>query len=252
MTAEAHDTAGLLGIMGGDWAGFASVGAALRHVMPSQITLELFPVGKIGDAERLAVKYIFGLSLSLSFLILALGAWHHFQCFIKTRTLRSFAPQPDIEAVFKGKSSTEIEVMIAAMQEQSTGLPDLAGGARIRVVPVLKAIVDALPEKVWLTKIVINNPIKTNISSPLEFRLVGHSMGASVGDEQQKAQDFKANLSLSPVLNKIFDDINIKIDRQDQTADGAGGAGQSEREAYKRKLEQRTMLDVIMKVRKKT
>ncbi|MBI5883109.1 MAG: pilus assembly protein PilM [Elusimicrobia bacterium] len=252
MTTEAHDTAGLLGIKGGDWGGFASAGAALRHVVPSQVTLELSPIGKIGDGERLAVKYVFGLSLILTLLILAVGSWHHFQCFVKTRTLRSYAPQPDLEAVFKGKSSAEIEVLIGAMQEQSSGLPDLSGNARVRTIPVLKAIVEALPEKVWLTRIAISNPIKTNLSNPLEVRLTGHSMGANVGDEQQKALDFKANLSLSPVLNKIFDDINIKIDRQDQSADGGTGAGQSDRDAFKRKLEQRTMLDVTMKVRKKT
>ncbi|MBI5624908.1 MAG: pilus assembly protein PilM [Elusimicrobia bacterium] len=250
MPVENHDTAGLLGIKGGDWGGFSSVGAALRYIVPSMLTLELSPVGKIGDPERLAVKYFFGFSLLAAAYFLGAGAWQNVNLWLKSRTLHSFAPQPDIETIFKGKSSTEIEAMLASMQVQSAALPEL-GPSRMRVVPVLKAIVDALPEKVWLTRVSVSNPLKPGLANPHEIRLNGHSMGANVGDEQQKALDFKDNLSRSPALNKIFDDINIQISRQTQTGETGPGSA-VERDAYKRKLEQRTMFDIVLKVRKKT
>ncbi|MBI4677947.1 MAG: pilus assembly protein PilM [Elusimicrobia bacterium] len=252
MTAESHDTAGLLGIKGGDWGGYASVGAALRFIAPSAMTLELSPVGKIGDGERLTVKYFFSISLLASLILAALGAVNHLKYWNKTRGLRAFTPQPDIEALFKGKSPMDIENMIASMQDQLSNLPDLSGAGRPAVVPMLKAMVDALPEKVWLTRILISNPIKPGVSNPAEIRLTGHAMGANVSDEQTKALEFKDKLGRSPALTRIFDDIAIQLSQQAMTQDSGASPVQSERDSYKRKLEARTMFDITMKVRKKT
>ncbi|MBI5210551.1 MAG: pilus assembly protein PilM [Elusimicrobia bacterium] len=255
MPVDMQDTAGQLGIKGGDWGGYASIGAGLRYIAPSKMTLELSPIGKIGEGERLAVKYILALSMAAALLVCLLAGAKEFSYRMASREFSKYTPDPELESLFKEKSPDDIQLEITTMQELSEGLPDFAEMKKVKLVPILRAIVDALPEKVWLSKINVTNPIKAGAAGGREIRLSGNSMGASPREEQEKALLFKTNISRSPILSGIFDEFLIDV-TQAPSEDGASPPPASDddtaADAFKRRLEQRTSFELTIRIKKKT
>lgn len=221
--AALQDTPALLGIKGGDWGGYAAIGGSLRYLTSSPITLDLAAVGRITDDERRTARDLLALSCAVTALFVGLGLAQQVAAGMKMGELRRYRRDPDVEAVFKEKSPDDVQSMLAAMQKQLRTAPNLA--ARPKEIAVLKDIVDALPDKVWLERFAISTPLGDNPDtgrSLAQMNLVGHASGPTVADEQALAFKYKEALEKSPVLTKLFSDIQMSL--QVQPSDDSQGA----------------------------
>lgn len=249
MPVAVQNTPALLGIKGGDWAGYASIGAALRYLTPSALTIDLGNTGRISEAEKRTAKDIFLVAMAVSALLIGIGLFRESVYKYRARDLAKFKRQPEIDAKFINKSSQDIELLLRAMQEQADLLRAADPGTRIKLSAILKEVVSAMPEKVWLTKISISNPIKAGVGAGAELQLQGHASGVSLVEEQDLAFSFRDKLAQSPLIGKIFPDLQVSgVNGKPMDPESLQGL---EQDALKQKLEERTVFDIIGRGKKK-
>lgn len=209
--AAIQDTPAQLGIKGGDWGGYAAIGAALRHLLPSPTTLDLAAIGRITEEERRTARDIFALA-GLAFGIFALGtAFNQAMIAKKSGELRRLRRDAEIEAVFAGKEPQDIEKTIREMREHLDQLPRADGP---RSLALLKDLVEVLPEKAWIYKLTITEPLQAGPNMLPEIRIQGNASGPSVSAEQEMAFGYKAALAGTPVFGKKFGDVQVALEVQ--------------------------------------
>lgn len=244
--AVLHDTPAMLGIKGGDWGGYASIGAALRFLAPTTMTLDLSDTGRISDVEKKTAKYILLLAGAFSLLLIALGLVGEMVCSIRARELRKYKREPDIEEVFMGKKPEEIEKLLAGMREQYKNLKVMEDGARLKKVELIREIIAAMPERTWITAMTFRESPTGDIDLSREMTVAGHASAASIVEEQDLSFEFRDRLKKSPLISKLFADLQVSVE-----AARLGDEQQANQEQYKRRLEERTTFRIIAKARKK-
>ncbi len=247
LQAELHDTAALLGVKGGDWGGFASIGAAVRFLSPTRISLELGDLGKISDAERTAAKYLLAAAGAAALALCLAGFGHELLYRLRAVELKKYRGKPEVEAVFINKGPTDIENLIRDMQQQMELLPDPAELRKARTLPVLADVISSLPEKVWLARISLSNPLRASAVKPREIILSGYAMASSPSEERDKALSFKDRLGRSEIFGALFTDLQINVIHVAAGAESAMGGAGAEQIAFKRRLEQRTSFTITGK-----
>jgi len=203
-----QDTAGLLGLKAADWGGCAAIGAALRFLQPTTMTLDLGRAG-VGDDERRCARDILLAAGLLALWFAGTGLFRTALYKFKARDLAHYRREPEVEAVFKGKGQAEIEEMFKAMEAQAELARGLEG-ERVKATLILKDITESLPEKVWLTQINLVSPLLKG-AQITELQLSGHAVAESLGQEQDLAYQFRERLLASPVLGKLFKDIQVSV-----------------------------------------
>ena len=246
--AVLHDTPALLGIKGGDWAGFASIGSAMRFLAPTHLTIDLLDSGRISETDKKTVKYTFLLAAIISSFLLGISLLRWVSGSMMEQELRKYKRDPDIEAIFLNKKPDEIEKMLGQMRDQIDLLRVMDGKTRIKMVDILKEILNGMSDRVWLTSMSISEPIKGNIDGNRELNLSGHTSGASAVEEQDLAFEFRDRLKKSTLLAKLYPDIEVSVE-----ASKLEGLEESraDQEQYKRRLEDRTTFHLVGKFRKK-
>lgn len=246
--ATVEDTAGQLGIKGGDWGGFAAIGASARFLASTTMTLDLARIGKISEEESRAAKDILMISGLVALVILGAGLMRESLYRVRARELSKYRPEPDIEVVFAGKRAIDIEGLLKDMQNQADVVRGV-GVVPVRISAVLKDVVDALPEKAWLTQVQITNPLLKDTAVQLEMSLAGHCVGATLGQEQDLAFEFKERLLKSPVVGKLFPEIQVSVAGKPLSKEKSEGLDPA---ALADQLEQRTFFTVTGKAQKRS
>ncbi|MCX5793959.1 MAG: hypothetical protein NTY77_00500, partial [Elusimicrobia bacterium] len=232
-----QETAGMLGIKSGDWGGYSAIGASLRFRFSSAVTLDLGEVGRVTEEERVVARDILLASGVLSLGLLLIGLWSLSLYGIRAREFGSLKRDRMVEEVFRGKSPGDIEGMFAKMRTQSNLTMDLTSASRVKMIDVIKDIVDALPEKGFLKKIGIRFGL--NVSPTL--LLVGNVVAEDTAREQDLAFQFRNRLSTSSVAGQMFRGLKVTVQGQ-AVATPASGAQSSK--AYSEALETRTSFTV--------
>ena len=243
----AQDPSAQMGLKGGDWGAFAAIGTGLRYIGSTPLVLDLSPAAKISEAEKLAAKVIFGASTVVSVALLAVGFFLQSVCQVRTRALRALAQPADIEAAFQGKSTTDIETLLKSMQDQAMALRPIENLQQERMSLILRDLVESLPEKGWITSVEIKNLIRTQGGvAGREINFTGHVVGASLSEEEDMAFQLKDKIAKTPVLGKLFPEIQMTISRAPTKEEGAG----TDPEGLRRSREERTTFTVVGKVKK--
>lgn len=233
--AEVQDTAALLGIRAGDWGGYAAIGASARFTTPSPVTLDLGRVGEVTDEEKRVAFDIALLSAALSGLLFAVGLFQQGLYAFRARELSRYKRDPQLEAVFSGKTPDQIETMLKQMEQQAEAGESVSGDSP-RMVNVLKEIVDSLPDKVWLTQVSVQKPLVASPQSRAELHLVGGASGGTITEEQGLSYQVRENLIKKPLISRIFPNIQIAVSAKEQ----AENRGAPDAAALAKRLESRT------------
>ena len=244
---EVQDIAGMLAIPSGDWGSYAAIGASARFTAPSPTVLDVGQVGKVSADERRTARDIFIVSAAVALWFLSCGLIQGFLCRRDLKELARYKRPPDIEMAFAGKPVAAIEEMIASLRAQVEVAQGLQAQSS-KATAILKDVIDSLPDKVWLTRISLSNPIlKKNPAGDQEMSLAGHCVGPTPGDERDLAYEFKERLLKSPVVGKFFSDIQISYaakpipENTNQTLDP---------DALARMVEERTAFEITAKAGK--
>lgn len=230
--AAIQDTPAMLGIKGGDWGGYAAIGAALRYLSTSATTLDLAAIGRITEEERRTAKDIFILAGAVAGFFALSGLFTQFMCSQKQKELRRLRRDADIEAIFAGKDASEIERIMEDMRKHLDMLPRTDGP---KTLDLLKEMVDYLPEKAWITKLSMIEPLQKQANLPAELHITGNATGPSLVAEQDLAFAYKNALASSALIGKRYPDLQVSVQARQNTDNS--GMDQAQLQAS---LEQRT------------
>jgi hypothetical protein len=239
--AQTQDTAGMLGIKGGDWGGYASIGASMRYLQPSTLVLDLGKVGKITDEERRTAKSSLAIMGTIAVFFAVTGVFNNMMFKYKERVLAKYRRPPEVEAIFTGKGKNTIEAMLKGMQSQTGMSQNLNPESSVKTTALLKDVVESLPEKVWLTSLTINNPVVAGTTG-ITMDLWGHAVAATLGEEQELCLSFRDKLQKSPLVGKTFKDFKINVDGKPMTFGPNEGL---DPDALTKKLEERTQFHLV-------
>lgn len=242
--AVTSDTAALLGINGGDWGGYAALGAALRHLSPTRLVTDLLVTDKIGEDEKRVARDILVLGFLAVGVIIGMGFLQQSRYQWLARELKNYKRDAALELVFGGKSSTDIQNMLQSMSTTASLLYVMDPESQVKMSDVLNDIAEALPEKMWLTRISISNPIEAREMINKKLELEGHATGPSMTEEQNMAFQFRDNLQRAPVLSKMFPNLQISVAGKPVSASQQESASGTN---YKRLLEKRTVFTITGK-----
>ena len=242
MAAAVHDTPARLGIKGGDWGGYAAIGASLRLLTAGPITLDLGQVGKITDEERRTARDIIFGSAALAIFFAVVGVYRSFSYTYRARELQKYQTEPEIEAVFAGKGALDIEAMLRLMNVQGQGAR-IAQNDPIKATALLQDLVNAMPDNTWLTDIHYKNPVVKNLNDTVTMTVSGRAKGASVSAEQDMAFSFRDKLLKSPILGKVFPEVQVSVSGKPVDIDSSKSL---DPETLQERLEERTTFQATM------
>jgi hypothetical protein len=232
-----QDTAGMLGIKSGDWGGYSAIGASLRFQFPGVMTLDLGAVGRVTEDEKTVARDILAASGLLTLALLLIGLVNLTIYGLRAREFRSLHRDRLIEEVFRSKSDADIQGMFKKMREQNELTVGLCGSSRVRMIDVLKDIVDSLPEKAFLTRLTITRPVASGVNLTPTLSLAGHAVAETTAAEQDLSFQFRDRLVKSPVAGKLFPDIKVTVQAEPLSQEASAAPNS---ESYIQKLEDRT------------
>lgn len=252
LKASIQDMPKLLSVKSGDWGGYASLGASAYSLAPGGETLDLAATDRVGDEERRTARDILAVGVAAAVFFAGAGALKSATYTYRAQELHQYQKQldPTVALSLQGLDSPGIDAMLLEMQGQLDQLRSVsAGGRRPKISAVLKAIVDSMPEKVWLEHVTINNPVQNDDKTPFDILLGAHAQDRTVADEQALAYQFKEALIRDPRLGKDFE-IMFALQK-----DGAGpGLDENQSgldpKALSAKLEKRTSFEIELKARR--
>lgn len=240
---EIQDTAKLLSIKGGDWGGYAAIGASTRASVSSAVTIDLATTDRVGVDERQVARDIIIAGMALAVLIAGVGLFQATTYSQRAKALNLYRVAPDVQAALQGLRPADINVKLVEMKDQLARLRVVTGTKRLAISTILREIVELMPDNMWLTKIAVDNPL-ANENAVLQLSLSGHVRGATGAEEQDTAFQFKETLLRDPRLGPLFD-VQISVAGKTAAPEQAG-AGLAP-EALARKLEERTEFTIEMK-----
>jgi len=248
LKAAIQDTPKLLGVKTGDWGGYASLGASVQPPLNAPSPLNLAAIGRVTDEERQTARDILILGAVFAAFFAVMGV-------VKTVTYSFHAQElhkyekllpPDVGLSLAGLAPAQIDNQLKDMQAQLTQLRAVINGGRhLNISTVLKEIIDAMPERLWIDHLNIANDL-VNSDKPFDVVLGGHVQDKSVADEQALAFNFKEALIKNPLLGKSFE-ISISVQRM---GDSEFAQAASDSKALAGMLEKRTQFQLELRAKK--
>lgn len=243
---EIQDTAKLLSIKGGDWGGYAAIGASTRASVNSAVTIDLATTDRVGEDERQVARDIIIAGFALAAFIAGVGLYQITTYSQRARVLNDYKIEPDVQAALSGLRPADIDLKLVEMKDQLEKLRAVTGTKRLMISTVLRDVVALMPDNMWLTKVTVLNPL-ANDKATLELSLSGRVRGATGAEEQDVAIGFKETLLRDPSIGPLFD---VQLSLQGKAA-APETAGQGlDPEALARKQESRTEFVIEMKRKK--
>lgn len=233
---EIQDTAKLLSIKGGDWGGYAAIGASTRSFANSSVTIDLATTDRVGVDERQVARDIIAGGILLAAFIAFVGIFQLTTYSQRAKALNNYVVAPNVQAALQGLRPADIDLKLVEMKEQFSRLHSITGTKRQLLSEVLREVVALMPENMWLTKVAVINPL-ANEKAVLEISLSGRVRGATGSEEQDTAFQFRETLSRDPKLGQAFD-VQMSLTAKAASPEVAGAG--LDPEALARKQESRT------------
>lgn len=243
VAAEIQDTAKLLSIKGGDWGGYAAIGASTRSAVNSAVTIDLAAKDRVGEDERQVARDIIIAGMALAGLIAAVGLFQTATYSQRAKELNNYKVEPDVKAALQNLQPVEIDLKLLEMKDQLARLRSVTGAKRVPLSSLLRQIIELMPDNMWLIKISAINPL-ANDKGVMEISLHGRVRGATGAEEQDTAFQFKETLLHDPKLGPLFD-VQISVQGRAAAPEQAGGG--LDPEALARKLEDRTEFTIDLR-----
>ncbi len=240
---EIQDTAKLLSIKGGDWGGYAAIGASTRASAASAVTIDLATTDRVGVDERQVARDILIAGAALSIFIALVGIFQLTTYSQRAKELNKYIVAPDVKAALQGLRPADIDLKLVEMKDQLARLQGITGSKRQTLSTVLRQVVELMPDNMWLTKIVVLNPL-ANDKAVLELNLSGRIRGATGAEEQDTAFQFKEILIKDSSLGAAF---NVQMSLQGKAASPEVAGAGLDPEALARKQESRTEFVIELK-----
>jgi len=241
--AEIQDTAKMLSIKGGDWGGYAAIGASTRPSVSSSVTIDLAAKDRVSEDERQVARDIIFAGMALAALIACVGIFQATTYKQRARELDSYNVDPDVKASLQGLTPLDITLKLTEMKDQLGRLRTVTGSKRAPLSSILRDIVDLMPDNMWLVKISVTNPLGDD-KSRLDLTLKGRVRGTTGAEEQDTAFQFKETLLKDPKLGPLFD---VQIAVQGRAAAPDSDLAGLDPAQLARKLEDRTEFTIELK-----
>ena len=247
--AELQDTAKALMIKGGDWGGFASIGASAKDIVDSPLILDLAATDRVTDEERIVARDIFIAGGLLAGFFALAGVYSNMTYGMRAREMSNYQVEPDIKAVLQGRAGPDIQQQLADMQTQLEQLRGITRSDRPRLSAVLREVVGIMPQSVWLTQVQLANPLGvTADKARLEIVLKARAHGQSGAEEQDMAFQFQEALRRSETLGKAFE-VNMSLQGKADSVGGEATPGMDPK-SLTLKMEERTGFTLTLKSKK--
>jgi hypothetical protein len=248
LSVSIQDTPKMLSLKSGDWGGYASLGASAQPPASVPPPLDMAAIARVSDEERRTARDIFIAGAAGVLFFAGAGLLKSATYTYKARELHRYQKKldPDVALSLSGLAPSAIDAELKDMQLQLDQLRGvIADSKQLKISAVLKEIIDAMPEKLWISHLSITNDLLAGHEKPFDVMLHGHAQAKSVAEEQALALNFKDSLIRNPMLGKTFE-IAIAVHKRDD----AGAAAAPDSKALAEMLEQRTQFDLELKAKK--
>ncbi len=246
---EIQDTAQLLSIKGGDWGGYAAIGASTRSTASSALTIDLAAKDRVAEEERQVARDIIIAGMALGAGIALVGAYQAASYSHRAQELNNYVVEEQVKAALSGLQPVEIDMRLGEMRDQLKKLRKITGEQDKKPVlsQILREIVELMPDGMWITRINALNPLGDE-KGGMELIIHGHARAATPGEEQDMSFQFKETLIRDPKIGQLFD-VQIAFQGKAVSAPGPGDAGAAalDPEALARKLEDRSEWTIELK-----
>ncbi|MBI4060089.1 MAG: pilus assembly protein PilM [Elusimicrobia bacterium] len=241
--ADIQDTAKLLSIKGGDWGGYAAIGASARASASSAAAIDLAAKDRISEDEHRAARDIIAAGMALAALIAGAGVLEMLTYSRRAKKLDEYRVAPDVQAALQGLPPAQIEAKLLEMSDQLAAQRRVMNERRWPLSLILRKILEAMPENIWLVDIAASHPLAGE-GGALGLTLRGRVRGATAAEEQDAARRFKDVLLRDPTLAPLFDAQLTLTGRPPSAQENASGQTP---EALARGLEERTEFTIELK-----
>jgi hypothetical protein len=208
-----------LGLKAGQWGAYAAIGAALRYLIPTSLSLDLSGLGRISDEDRRAVLAIFKLAGTACLLFLCSGAYCSVRLWLQSGRLNSIRRSVSVSEDFRGKKKADIEADIISMRSKV----DSFGVMTARQVPltdILESLTDAVPDALWVTNLVYTNQFDASARrTERTLSITGNAMAPSAATEQDLVFRFAESLRKSAQFIQAFPLIEPSVQRAENSND---------------------------------
>ncbi|MBI4346470.1 MAG: hypothetical protein HY553_06420 [Elusimicrobia bacterium] len=224
LKVDFQDTPKLLGIKGGEWGAYASIGAGLRCLQESRLSVDLSAAGRIDDNDRRTATSIFVGGGLIGAVFLGFGIYLHAQAIMNASELSRLRSRGLAVPAFQGKTSVQIEAMVNDMRQRSQSLSSITASG-LKATNILERLAENIPEQTWLSGFTYSHSLEAAVmpsagGAPRTLTLTGNVSGASQAAEQDTAIRFKEQLQRDEKLQKAFPSIQISV-----SAAGGGSPG---------------------------
>ncbi|HBL17886.1 MAG: hypothetical protein A2X36_16095 [Elusimicrobia bacterium GWA2_69_24] len=220
-----QETDQMLGLRGGQWGGYAAIGAALRYLGPTALGMDLSAVGKITDDDRRTALSILGAAAILAAIFLIIGGFRYAVFFSKRRVVEGLAAQGAIAEAFRGKTSDEIESMITGMRNK-VGSMGAVSAQNVPLTEILAAVAETIPDSAWVLDLNYDNPssVKGGKPAPRTLNITGSVADKSRAMEQDIAYRFATNLKEHKRFAESLPYVEPEVEAPRETTAGEGTA----------------------------
>lgn len=248
LRADRLDMPRQLSIKSGDWGGYAALGASVQAPAGAAPALDLAAFDRVTDEEKQTARDILIVGAAAALLLAGAGGLKAVTYSYRSKELRRYSRQlaPDVRASIAGLGQADMDQQLKDMQAQLNQLRGIADPRlHLQLSATLREIVASLPDKAWLDRVTVSDPL-TGLDKPtFSVLLHGHAQDSAVADEQALAFQFKENLIRNPLLGKTFV-VSLSLSK---TSEAAGGGGLDPR-SLAAKLEDRTQFTVELRAKR--
>ncbi len=250
LPAVVQDTPKLLSVKSGDWGGYAALGASVRSLGSTTSTIDMAATERVTDDERQTARDILILGALGAVFLAGAGLLKSATYTYRAQELHKYESQiaPDVKASLTGLDPVAIDGLLKDMQSQLDQMRSVTGvtAKRPKLSLILKEIIDAMPDKIWLDHISISNPLMGADKQPMDITLRGHAQDVSVNAEQNLAFQLKDTLLRSPALGKTFD-ISLALQKMAGDENAASNPNGMDPKALADHLEERTQFTLELR-----
>ncbi|MFH1723141.1 MAG: hypothetical protein ABII00_00825 [Elusimicrobiota bacterium] len=226
-----QETDRMLGIRGSQWGAYAAIGAGLRHLAATPLTLDLSAVGRINDEDRRAATAILALSAVVASVFLLLGGYRYSIVNYKARALSGLQQETGVYEVFRGKTASDIESMIMEMRDKANSFGALTA-RQIPLTKILEVLAENIPDSAWIKMLKYENPLAMEgLKTPRTLAIEGSVADQSRAMEQDIGYRFEEGLGKDARFNEAFPvrQPNIDVPRA-MEGEGLPGPGAPKQE----------------------
>lgn len=207
-----QDTDKLLGLRGGQWGGYSAIGAALRHLVPGPLTLDLSAVGKISDEDRRSATTILTIGALVSGIMVAIGGTRTVMLQGQEAKLKRLQGNSGVYVEFRGKNANDIAQLIGQMRDKINSFGALTA-QQTPLTSIFEIIAERIPESGWVENLTYTNPLSLDGKPSIRsLAIQGSVSDKSRAIEQEVAYRFGDNMRQDERFSSAFASIEPSVE----------------------------------------